>query len=266
MRVIPDNNLAYPVLVTLNNGSSGSGFLLNTETHNYFITARHVLFDSLLNIKGDNGTLTCPSEEIDDDTTTVLSFDLKKLMSDGQVFKHSTADVAAITLGTITKNSHDDKYTQHLIDGVTELQTSKTPIVAVIAKNTTLLLRDVLISNDVFLYGYPSSLGLKKSPQFDYAKPLLRKGIVASVNKNQGTIILDCPVYYGNSGGPVIQVKREGFETIHKVIGVISQFIPYYENWQNQSNGLIHTELSNSGYSVAVAMDYVFEMLGIPML
>jgi hypothetical protein len=42
----------------------------------------------------------------------------------------------------------------------------------------------------------------------------------------------------------------------------VSQFIPYSENWKNLSNGLVHTEISNSGYSVAVAMDYVFEIIG----
>ena len=47
-RAIPDDNLAYPVMVTLklNNGtwSQGSGFYLNRPNGLYFVTARHVIF------------------------------------------------------------------------------------------------------------------------------------------------------------------------------------------------------------------------------
>ncbi len=46
-RQIPDDNLAYPVLVTVkSNGatvSSGSGIYLNTDSATYFVTAKHVL-------------------------------------------------------------------------------------------------------------------------------------------------------------------------------------------------------------------------------
>jgi hypothetical protein len=44
-RAIPDDNLAYPVLITLGNGSSGSGFFLNTSDAVYLVTAKHVLFN-----------------------------------------------------------------------------------------------------------------------------------------------------------------------------------------------------------------------------
>jgi hypothetical protein len=47
-RLIPDDNLAYPILITLKSGngtsiSSGSGFYLNTATAIYLVTAKHVL-------------------------------------------------------------------------------------------------------------------------------------------------------------------------------------------------------------------------------
>ncbi len=112
-------------------------------------------------------------------------------------------------IGTITQSHVGKGYSTNVILGVTLKQTGLSELVYV-AKNSILFLKDALVSNDIFLYGYPSSLGLKQSPQFDYNKPLLRKGIIASVNKTQGTIILDCPVYYGNSGGPVVQVINKG--------------------------------------------------------
>src|SRR5271169_2963059 len=48
-RAIPDDNLAYPVLITLKNGSTGSGFFLNTDKAVYLVTAKHVLFHPATN-------------------------------------------------------------------------------------------------------------------------------------------------------------------------------------------------------------------------
>lgn len=262
MRNIPENNLAYPALIILNNGHSGSGFRLNSETHIYFVTAKHVLFDEKGNLKADKAKIVCQTADINDDTTTIFVIDLNALQKSNRVFSHSQKDVAAFTISTIKDSQNGNGSVTNTVPGVTLKQASKGSLVSV-ARKSVLFLKDVLVSNDIFLFGYPSSLGLKQSPQFDYDKPLLRKGIIASVNKAQGTIILDCPVYYGNSGGPVVQVINKGIHFQHNIIGVVSQFIPYTENWKNQSNNIIHTEISNSGYSVAVAMDYVFEMLSI---
>lgn len=44
-RAIPDDNLAYPVLISLGNGTSGSGFYLNSSDAVYLVTAKHVLFE-----------------------------------------------------------------------------------------------------------------------------------------------------------------------------------------------------------------------------
>lgn len=261
MRNIPDDNLAYPIMIVINTGSSGSGFLLNTGASMFVITAKHVLFDEVANVRGASATLTCQTRDINDNSTTIFGIDLALLQANGNIFNHATKDVAAIKLATLVPQSDGTNNTIPLV-GVTIYQHGNSQIVTVSAQNSVKKIDDVLISNDIFLYGYPSSLGLRQSPQFDYTKPLLRKGIVANVHKPFGTIILDCPVYYGNSGGPVVEVSRQGANNRHSVIGVVSQFIPYSENWKNQSNGLVHTEISNSGYSVAVAMDYVFEMIG----
>src|SRR6266576_20903 len=44
VRAIPDDNLAYPMLITLKNGSQGSGFFLNAAQASFLVTARHVIF------------------------------------------------------------------------------------------------------------------------------------------------------------------------------------------------------------------------------
>ncbi len=262
MRNIPEDNLAYSVLIKLSNGSSGSGFQLNSGSHIYLVTAKHVLVDKNGMLNADKGELVCQTADINDESTAVYEIDFRILQNSQNIFFHAEKDVAAFMIGTLDMNSETNVFTLTTTPGVTGKQEGNTPQVTV-SKQTVAFMENVLVSNDIFLYGYPSSLGLKQSPQFDYYKPLLRKGIVASINKSKGTIILDCPVYPGNSGGPVVQVKHVGKVIKHDVIGVVSEFIPYTEQWLNLSNKLTHIELSNSGYSVAVAMDYVFEMLSI---
>jgi hypothetical protein len=262
MRNIPDNNLGIPVLITINDGSSGSGFLLTTNTNVFLITAKHVLFNAENNLRGQNAVLVCPTSDINDNTTTDLRIDLNQLNISNNVRFHANKDIASINLGTIVPHVDRDGYRITYFPGINYIHEGNSPIVFVNAQNSVKLIADVLISNDVFLYGYPSSLGLRESPQFDYTKPLLRKGIIANVYIPQGTIILDCPVYYGNSGGAIVEVDHNGIQNSHKIIGVIIEFVPYIENWKNQSNGIIHTDMFNSGYSVAVAMDYVFELIG----
>jgi len=44
-RDLPDNNLAYPVLIVLKDGSKASGFYLHDPNFCYFVTAKHVLFN-----------------------------------------------------------------------------------------------------------------------------------------------------------------------------------------------------------------------------
>jgi len=257
MRNIPDNNLAYPVFIKLDNGGTGSGFLLNADDKMFLISAKHVFLDNQHNLIGSMTEIDCQTQDINDDSIERLLLDLSVI----KILAHPTSDVAAIHLGDIKENTEKGNWTLHYINGVTQIQAGKSGTVNVNAKMATKRIKDVLISNDVYLYGYPTSLGLKESPQFDFSKPLLRKGIVANIYKPQGTIILDCPSFPGNSGGPVVEVEQEGFQSNHKVIGIISQFIPYVQNWVNQSNGLVNTELINSGYSVSVSIDKVFETI-----
>jgi len=258
MRNIPDNNLAYPVFIKLDKGGTGSGFLLNTGDKMFLISAKHVFLDDKSNLRGNKAEIDCQTQDINDDS-------IERLMIDFSVIKiavHPTADVAAIHLGDLKENTGQGNWTLHYLKGVIQTQTGKTGTVSVNAKLATKKIKDVLISNDVYLYGYPTSLGLTQSPQFDFSKPLLRKGIVANIYKPQGTIILDCPSFPGNSGGPVVEVENDGLQFHHKVIGVVSQFIPHVQSWVNQSNGLVNTEFINSGYSVSVSMDKVFETIG----
>jgi hypothetical protein len=113
---------------------------------------------------------------------------------------------------------------------------------------------DVLVSNEVIVFGYPSSLGVTNIPQLDYFRPLLRKGIVAGTNEALKSLVLDCAVYPGNSGGPVVEVTRDSTGTRFKIIGVIIQYVPF-------AQGDATTVLSNSGYAIAAGMDAVLDLV-----
>jgi len=177
-RDIPDNNLSYPVLITLADQSSASGFFLSTDTTFYFVTARHVLFSQPKNIlKSKEATLLFYSVT---DTATGrfrIKLDLSNLFDENHIKYHKKHDVAMIHIA----NKKTD------LNGIEKLvffkqvdiqEKASLPIVGVSVSNCKIF-SDVLIANEVIIFGYPRSLGIKNFPQIDYDRPLLRKGIVA---------------------------------------------------------------------------------------
>ena len=120
---------------------------------------------------------------------------------------------------------------------------------------------DVLVANELFLFGYPTSLGIQGSPQLDSQRPLLRRGIVAGLNPSGKSIIIDCPSYPGNSGGPVVEADRTAFNATFKVIGVVSQFVPFEEKSISYPITYQNVNISNSGYTIVTPMDFVLELV-----
>jgi len=257
MRNIPDNNLAYPVLIEIDKRITGSGFMMNVEGQMFFATAKHVLFDEASNAPtGLIAKLMCPTDDLTNNDNRDLVVDLEACNMVG----HSSADVAIIQI--IVSRDEQNKKIQ-IGNGVRQVKKKMVGMtVAVQVPQATKRLAQVLVSNDVFLYGYPTSLRLQDSAQFDFHKPLLRKGIVANVYPEQSTIILDCPVYFGNSGGPVIEVEKDKNGNYnHKVIGVVSQYVPFVQKWTDVKGKVETQAIMNSGYSIAVSMDKVFELV-----
>jgi hypothetical protein len=253
MRNIPDKLLAISTLISLG-GSSGSGMIFRTDLFAYLITAKHVLFDENGNLRVHEVETVNQTTDLHDETVNRLSIDFNLTSPKF----HLKADVAVVKIGSIKliDNNPRVKY----VKGVERLEKGVTkPFMSKIEKVGRF--EDILISNDVYISGYPTSLGIKTSIQFDYNKPLLRKGIVAGVYERAKTIILDCPVYQGNSGGPVIQIVENTGKKEFKIIGIISQYIPFVQSWRNDREKLVNTEYLNSGYSVATSFDLVLELI-----
>ncbi len=83
-RAIPDDNLAYPVLITLKNGGTGSGFFVNTAKGIYLVTAKHVLFDPVTQKLLDvSAQLLSYSKDPADSTRNLAIVDLSVLQNGG---------------------------------------------------------------------------------------------------------------------------------------------------------------------------------------
>lgn len=256
-RAIPDDNLAYPVFVQLNTGSMGSGFFINTPMKTYFVTAAHVLFNQEKGeLMANQATLISYPRNQEETGKNIINLDLFALYMTGKIRKHKTQDIAVVEIGEATKTS------TQLVHGVKKQRGAISGIIGV-GINNVKHLKDVLIANQVYIFGYPTSLGFKELPQqLDPLRTLLRYGIVAGINHDLRTIIIDCPTYPGNSGGPVMEVEMvDPFNYKYSIIGVISQFVPYDEIWVNKRHYYENHIASNSGYSVVMPMDSVLELI-----
>jgi len=263
-RAIPSNNLAYPVLIVVSDQSSATAFYLRNEKHLYLVTAKHVLFTKPeYKLKGNKAVCLSYPEDFSAEDQIRIVVDVNSCNTQGLVKYHHAHDVVIVQIGSIIRKTDDSSVSIKFSKGVDRLNLggNQSNIVVADVKGTKLC-DDVLISNDAFIFGYPTSIGIKNNPQFEYSRPLLRKGIIAGKDLKRETIILDCPAYYGNSGGPVIEVDNVSLtERRYLLIGVLSEFIPYTEVWENKMNKLTHLELSNSGYSVVTPIDKVLELI-----
>jgi hypothetical protein len=262
-RALPNDNLGYPVLITLNHGGTGSGFFLNAHQSVYLVTAKHVLFDAdTQKLRGNRVEVTAYSKDPADDENTIIVLNLEELERSGSIKQHPLHDVTVVKLGDIqsevqpSDNSKESMLSPlSVAPGVIVVKTAKLGIVGV-GHDSIKTFDQVLIGNDIFLLGYPTSLGLQAKPQLDLHRPLLRKGIVAGENLRTRSIVLDCPVYWGNSGGPVIQVEYMNLlQRKFFVIGVVGELVPFVDQ------GHTFMSANNSGYSIATPMDFVLELV-----
>jgi hypothetical protein len=188
---------------------------------------------------------------VQDPTQNRFTLDLFALEKAGYIVRHPAQDVVVVRFLKIP-----DGKTIFPFPGVTVNQTSKSGVLGVSSESVRTF-DQILTGNDVMIFGYPSSIGLQDSPQIDYLRPLLRKGIVAGTNPSKPSIILDCPSYFGNSGGPVLEIDRQALGAKFAIIGVVIEYIPFNETAGSQTVEF----LTNSGYSVAAPMDFVLELV-----
>jgi len=266
---IPEEYTKYPVMITLDTGSSASGFYFHDNQRGiYFVTAAHVLFEAgekKLSEKPRAARallLSYPAE--DDETPIFIELNLPEIWRTGALIRSANNDVVLVRLGTIVTQGAVREIS--LSSGVIRKAFSGQEMTGTILGANPDMIKnyeDVFIGNEVVLFGFPTSLGIQDYPQIDYRKPLLRKGIVAGKNDEKKTIILDTATHYGNSGGPVIEIEHSGLaETRFSIIGMVLEYIPVQTSdtyGLNKQVKISRTE--NSGYSVILPMDVILDMI-----
>jgi hypothetical protein len=256
-RAIPDDNLGYPVLITTPSGNTGSGALVNTSGALFFVTAKHVLFDKGGKLREQAAQLLSYSKDPANREPNIEVLDLAMLDKAGLISAHPGHDVAVIKLAdVVTQESADPAGKQYSITLRPGVQIVKSAGLVTAGNDVIKRFEKVLVGNEVVLYGYPISLALEKNHQLEPLRPLLRKGIVAGQNFQNKSIVLDCPVYPGNSGGPVFQVEQTSpFQKSVSMIGIVAEYVPFED--QGRSFALTN----NSGYSIATPMDFAIELI-----
>lgn len=233
-------NLSYSTFLSFTlRQSTGSGFRIIYNQRTFLITAKHVLYDEADNLRGEELLVTSQnSKSIPEEARTILiRLDLAK------IFKSNIYDIAAIEI-------EDGEHTI--------VQQAGSNIISVPAEAGRKL-SDIVVSNDVFLVGFPTSLIVPGVKNFEVNRPLLRKGIIAGVNIQENSFIIDCSSYYGNSGAPIVEL---GEDSVLRLIGIVIRYIPFVTEWRNNREPSIsHPEFANSGYSVCLPLDIITEVL-----
>lgn len=258
---LPQDNLNYPIKILVGE-SSGSCFLIRHQNDIFLVTAKHVLFRKTENLAAqvlisNDAQIVCYPKTPTGvaENPRLYSLNLLALVESGDLKVHTTKDLVVIKIGSVVVTEVGT--TLNIVDHITVTQDSAGDLIWYDMVNSRRLV-DVEVTNTVFVLGYPISLSTPEMQQIDYDAPLARKGIVAGKNIRNQTVILDCPVYGGNSGGLVLEINNN---SIH-LIGVVVQFIPFVEQWRNtRFPELQNTSQQNSGYSVALPVDNIFDLI-----
>ena len=266
---IPKSMICSPVWYT-SNENEGSGLFLSDSDFVYFVTARHNLFsletnrnenkiDTVFNLISHKAQLVYYSLDIIKENPAILNINLDSMNNIGCIEFDRSHDIAIVIVGLLTKNKNVDSSSTMEWVGYTDINKSSSINLASITDINKY--SDVNLGNDIILFGFPGSIGLIEKPQFDYSRPLLRKGIIAGKYEKHKSIIIDSPTFFGNSGGPVFEIIETWNSKEFKLIGIVTEYVPYIENWENKSNGAINVQTMNSGYSIVTSIDFAFNLM-----
>jgi hypothetical protein len=259
---LQEGYLKYPVRITLDGKPAGSGFFIEKERIVYLVTARHVLAHKNFEFAGSQVSINAFSNQEGFDETIEIRFDINQLNADKAVSFHPSRDILIIRIGVL-----DEHLRAVPLAGITIVRSGKGDLM--VAQEPMFKLFDKInISQDVFLFGYPTSIGDKATKgELDLNKPLLRKGIVAGKNEKYKNLILDCPAFGGNSGGPITEVEHyfhddgryKGMGVY--IIGIVTEYVPYAQQFIDPLLGVPNQVMGNSSYSIAEPMDPILSLL-----
>lgn len=255
---IIERNIQSTALIKVGKGS-GSGIIVQDTSAIYLITARHNIFDKVkdsLLLKSNTTIVEFYTEDFTNEKQNYLLFDNIKLQEDNKLKVSKDADICIFKFAEF-EISKSNKAGIKYFNGVNRIGKSVFYQPFPLLKGKILKKEELHLGEEIFTVGFPSSLGLKKTPQFDYEKPLLKRCAVASLSNRYKTFVIDCHVYGGNSGGPVF-LERKDFESYNiNLVGIAVEYIPFLNETASKKDIAIQT----SSYAVIVPIDFALELI-----
>lgn len=264
-----DEMLNSPMRLKIDN-SIGSGVLYNDSSNIFLITARHVLFDELktkvggkiittYQFKGDTLRMLCYgfNSKTADLMSGEYTFSIDELNKMKLIMLSYENDIAVIHVAKFGQDKKDDS--REIIWMVNMPLKDDSTAMNIYTTDRTFELRNIQPGSDIYIFGYPVSLGVFK--QFDIERPLLRRGIIAGKNFGNRTLILDCSAYPGNSGGPVLMARPIKDGTRYYLVGIVTEFVPFFDNLESQFFRYKTVVAENSGLSIAVSIDVALKLI-----
>lgn len=249
---LPETVLCSPVFFETDI-NKGSGVFVADSNNVFFVSARHNLFTTDFVFRPRYGKFIFYPHNIVTDEQAVIEINLENAYNQNFISYDKDHDIAVILIGKVKKNDSST-----MIAYYDFIKKNKSTFINIIFEQYIENYSKTSIGSDIFLFGYPSSIGLQKNPQFDYNRPLLRKGIIAGKYENNKSIIIDSPTYFGNSGGPVFIEKSSGEIFL---IGIVSEYVPYIDRWENKKSGLENIQITNTGYSIVTSIEYALNLM-----
>ena len=262
----PHEFLSCAVIIVLADGSSGSGFYWNRGGTIFLVTARHILFvpdrgadNHSFKLVSHQAILRSPVLARNVPRVNLFLLDLAKLHEARLTRHHSNHDVAVIQIGSVaTTLPHPPVVLSVGVRALSPNAASDLDFAALPTKE----LKDVAAGSGCFFLGYATSLGPEEysSLGIELSRPWARTGRIVRVNHRAKTLLIECQIYHGDSGGPVFELEGLGPNTSRvRLLGVASQFIRLKEHRQEGEFDCDQT-WSRRGYTVVESADVLVDL------
>lgn len=233
---ISDINQAFCVGMINVGRSRGSCFVVEHGGGLYVVTAYHVLYNPDGSLICGDGTLFFSNQETDNNNNlyvniTFAQIDIRVSPEDDlALFRYDTnSDFIAETRGNDIK---------------------------LIPISLTSKAENELWTSMVYILGFPTSLRI--DAPFD-TKPMAASGVVSAYDRAKSSFIVNAPVYYGNSGCPVLRVQDGTVE----IVGIVQRLVMFNLEWKNPyERELSRLDWHNSGYTLCLHASKIQQLLG----
>lgn len=254
MNHLPLDNLSYPLRIEIGDFQA-TGFLINQDGDTYLVSTTHTYYYDDEKLISDTFKVFAYTDNINDNLCWQFTININTLIKNGNFISHNEEDVTVIYFSRIL-----DGLIAKPIEGIM-IDYYQKDKVCTIPSRSIANINQVNISSEAYVLGYPSAIGLVEIPQIDFEKPLVKRGSIAGINFDKKTIILDCEIYHGNSGGPVLQGYQVGIGSYKiELIGMVVEYVPIEQQLESEAISDGKT-LINSGYSIAISADIIQELI-----